>query len=167
MICFKGPILLRASSLLVHVAEGEVALHHRFHVHFACHLGFLDFFHQRLEIAHPEEPGDKAVRIEAFEVLDGLSRPDKDDPALCLGNGREGAATFCSAVHLGDDHAVDPDRFVEPACLLACLLAECGIDHEPAVGGFRDRVEVDDLLDEIGFKRVASLGIDDDNFQIL
>ena len=55
---------------------------------------------------------------------------------------------------------------MKPARLLACLLAECSIDHEPAVGGLRDRVEVDDLLDQVRFQRVAALGIDNDNFLV-
>ena len=51
-------------------------------------------------------------------------------------------------------------------CLLARLLAERGIDHEPAVGGLRDRVEVDDLLDQVGLQRVAALGINDDDLLV-
>ena len=75
MICFKGPILFRASSLLVHVAEGELPLHHRVDVDVlgSC-IASLGLLHQGLEVAHAEETGDEPVGIEPFEILDRLAR---------------------------------------------------------------------------------------------
>ena len=135
-----------------------------FDVHIFRFERLVRLLHQRLEVPHPEEPGDEPVRIEPLEILDRLAAADECNTALGLGHRRHGTAAFCGTVHLGDDDTVDTDRFVETACLFACLLAECCIDHEPAVGCFREDVEVDDLLDQVRLKGMPALGIDDDQF---
>ena len=52
------------------------------------------------------------------------------------------------------------------ASSLAIVVAECCIDDEPAVRGFREDIEIDDLLDKVCFKCMPALGIDDDQFVI-
>jgi hypothetical protein len=60
MICLSGPIL--------------------------CFDGFFSPFHQSPEIAHPEQAGDKTVRIKTLEVLDRFPAADKHNAAFRFGN---------------------------------------------------------------------------------
>ena len=80
---------------------------------------------------------------------------------------RQGTTPFGCPVHLGDDDAIDVDCLMEPPCLFACLLTECCIDNQPAVGCFCQDIKFDDLLDEVFFQGMSALRIDDDKLEIL
>ena len=54
---------------------------------------------------------------------------------------------------------------MESLGLLTCLLTKCCIDDKPPVRGFGEEIEINDLLDQIGFKGMPPLCID--NYQFM
>lgn len=95
----------------------------------------LDAVHKPFPVPAPEQPPDKRGRLEPFQLVHVLPRPDEHDGGGRGGHGGQGAAAPGVAVHLGEDDRPHVDGVAERFGLVEGGLADGAVhDEDDEVG---------------------------------
>ena len=149
--------------LLVEIGQRQLACHHLFGSLRGLLLieGLLCLFDQREHVAHAEDAGGHAVRVEGLDVAELFARADELDRLAGDRLDREGRAAAGVAVHLAHKHAVDAERLVKGLRDRDRVLAGHRVHHEDDLGGFYRSLDVFQLVHQLFVDMQAACGIEE------
>ena len=155
--------VLHLLQLVVEIGQRQLAGHHLFGGLSRLLLikGLLRLLDQREHVAHAEDAGSHAVRVEGFDVAQLFARADELDRLAGDRFDRKRRAAARVAVHLGQQHAVDAERLVEGLRDRDRVLTGHCVHHEDDLGGFDRGLDVFQLVHELFVDMQAACGIEE------
>src|SRR5665213_3381714 len=122
-------------------------------------LGLLD---QGEDVTHPEDARGETVRVELLERGDLLADADELDRSAGHAVDRERRTAARVAVHLGQDHARDPEPLVERLGDVDRLLSGHRVGDEQDLGRLDRRLDLLELRHQALVDLQPPRGVDDD-----
>ena len=114
------------------------------------------------DIAHVEDAGSHAIRVEDFEILQSFARRSEQDRLAGNGcDGKRGTATSI-AIKLGKHHAGEVHAFVERLRRLHGILTDHRVDDEQDLIRLHGIADIAGLPHQFLINTETACGIDDD-----